>query len=85
MILVLLMQETVSRELSGESEDEDIEEETYRVLSQPLKLLNATVVIRQLIKVTPLIHQHRPASSPLNSVAGTFCPSLGSICILSVE
>ncbi|XP_040829656.1 phospholipid-transporting ATPase ABCA3-like [Ochotona curzoniae] len=43
--------ETVSRELSGESEDEDIEEETYRVLSQPLKLLNATVVIRQLIKI----------------------------------
>ncbi|XP_069920744.1 phospholipid-transporting ATPase ABCA3 isoform X3 [Oryctolagus cuniculus] len=42
---------TVSRELSGESEDEDVEDERDRVLGQPLKFLDATVIIRELIKI----------------------------------
>ncbi|XP_062036032.1 phospholipid-transporting ATPase ABCA3-like [Lepus europaeus] len=46
-----LNKDTVSRELSGESEDEDVEDERDRVLGQPLKFLDATVIIRELIKI----------------------------------
>ncbi|XP_012587102.1 PREDICTED: ATP-binding cassette sub-family A member 3-like [Condylura cristata] len=47
----ILKKDSVATELSGESKDEDVENERKRVLSQPLKMLNATVLIKELIKI----------------------------------
>ncbi|KAM9583970.1 phospholipid-transporting ATPase ABCA3-like [Trichechus inunguis] len=41
----------VSKELSGESEDEDVEEERKRILELPQELLNTVVLIKELIKI----------------------------------
>nr|XP_012423161.1 PREDICTED: ATP-binding cassette sub-family A member 3-like [Odobenus rosmarus divergens] len=41
----------VSTELSGESEDDDVQYERNRILEQPQELLNFTVLIKELTKV----------------------------------
>ncbi|ELK38567.1 ATP-binding cassette sub-family A member 3 [Myotis davidii] len=41
----------VSEELSGECEDEDVENERKRILEQPQELLNSSVLIKELIKI----------------------------------
>ncbi|XP_075384227.1 phospholipid-transporting ATPase ABCA3-like [Tenrec ecaudatus] len=46
-----LNQDLVSKELAGESEDEDVEKERKKVLEMPLELLNDTVLIKELIKI----------------------------------
>ncbi|XP_060028822.1 phospholipid-transporting ATPase ABCA3-like isoform X1 [Erinaceus europaeus] len=46
-----MYKEKVEVELSGEAEDEDVENERKRVLSNPLESLNSTVVIKELIKI----------------------------------
>ncbi|KAG3259460.1 ATP-binding cassette sub-family A member 3-like [Ictidomys tridecemlineatus] len=43
--------ETVSKEFSGESDDEDVQNERQRIVEQPLESLNSTVVIKELTKV----------------------------------
>ena len=42
----------MSKELSGECEDEDVGNERKRILGQPQELLNSTVLIKELTKVT---------------------------------
>uniref|UniRef100_A0A8C0YU22 ABC transporter domain-containing protein n=1 Tax=Canis lupus familiaris TaxID=9615 RepID=A0A8C0YU22_CANLF len=42
----------VSKELSGESDDEDVQNERQRILGQPQKELDSTVLIKELTKVT---------------------------------
>nr|XP_010596853.1 ATP-binding cassette sub-family A member 3-like [Loxodonta africana] len=44
-------QNTISKELSGESEDEDVEKERRRVLELPQELLNTIILIKELIKI----------------------------------
>ncbi|KAG8513504.1 LOW QUALITY PROTEIN: ATP-binding cassette sub-family A member 3 [Galemys pyrenaicus] len=46
-----LNKDKVATKLSGESKDEDVENERKRILSQPLEMLNATVLIKELIKI----------------------------------
>ncbi|XP_074239283.1 phospholipid-transporting ATPase ABCA3-like [Saimiri boliviensis] len=41
----------VAKELSGQSEDEDVQNERKRILEQPQELLNSTVLIKELIKI----------------------------------
>ncbi|CAK7303304.1 Phospholipid-transporting ATPase ABCA3 [Vulpes lagopus] len=41
----------VSKELSGESEDDDVQHERNRILEQPQELLNFTVLIKELTKI----------------------------------
>ncbi|XP_054570377.1 phospholipid-transporting ATPase ABCA3-like [Eptesicus fuscus] len=41
----------VSKELSGECKDEDVENERKRILGQPQELLDSSVLIKELIKV----------------------------------
>uniref|UniRef100_A0A8D1IL13 ABC transporter domain-containing protein n=1 Tax=Sus scrofa TaxID=9823 RepID=A0A8D1IL13_PIG len=41
----------VSKELSGESEDEDVQNERRRILGHPRELLNSAVLIKELTKV----------------------------------
>ncbi|XP_022275690.1 phospholipid-transporting ATPase ABCA3-like isoform X4 [Canis lupus baileyi] len=41
----------VSKELSGESEDDDVQHERNRILEQPRELLNFTVLIKELTKI----------------------------------
>lgn len=41
----------MSKELSGESEDDDVQYERNRILEQPQELLNDTVLIKELTKV----------------------------------
>ncbi|XP_006985786.1 phospholipid-transporting ATPase ABCA3-like isoform X1 [Peromyscus maniculatus bairdii] len=41
----------VSRELSGESEDEDVQNERKTILKYPQKALDSTVLIKELIKI----------------------------------
>uniref|UniRef100_A0A8C2RYL8 ABC transporter domain-containing protein n=1 Tax=Capra hircus TaxID=9925 RepID=A0A8C2RYL8_CAPHI len=43
--------DTVSKELSGESEDEDVQNERNRILEDPQKSLNSVVLIKELTKV----------------------------------
>ncbi|VTJ52463.1 Hypothetical predicted protein, partial [Marmota monax] len=43
--------ETVSKEFSGESDDEDVQNERQRIVEQPLESLNSTVVIKELTKI----------------------------------
>ncbi|KAB1263376.1 ATP-binding cassette sub-family A member 3 [Camelus dromedarius] len=43
--------EKVSKELSGESEDEDVQNERKRILGQPRQLLNSIVLIKELTKI----------------------------------
>ncbi|XP_024416312.2 phospholipid-transporting ATPase ABCA3-like [Desmodus rotundus] len=43
--------EKVSKELSGECEDEDVGNERKRILGQPQELLNSTVLIKELTKI----------------------------------
>ncbi|XFF91437.1 hypothetical protein AB1E18_017656 [Capra hircus] len=50
--------DTVSKELSGESEDEDVQNERNRILEDPQKSLNSVVLIKELTKVyfaTPVV------------------------------
>uniref|UniRef100_A0A7N5KI67 ATP-binding cassette sub-family A member 3 n=1 Tax=Ailuropoda melanoleuca TaxID=9646 RepID=A0A7N5KI67_AILME len=42
----------VSEELSGESDDEDVQNERQRILGQPQEFLDSTVLIKELTKVT---------------------------------
>lgn len=42
----------MSTELSGESEDDDVQAERNRILEQPQESLNFTVLIKELTKVT---------------------------------
>ncbi|KAL4693465.1 hypothetical protein H8957_002629 [Semnopithecus entellus] len=41
----------VSKELSGQSEDEDVQNERKRILEQPQELLDSIVLIKELIKI----------------------------------
>ncbi|XP_062957203.1 phospholipid-transporting ATPase ABCA3-like [Cynocephalus volans] len=41
----------VSKELSGQSEDEDVQNERRRIMGHPQELLNFTVFIKELIKI----------------------------------
>ncbi|ELW62507.1 ATP-binding cassette sub-family A member 3 [Tupaia chinensis] len=41
----------LSKELSGQSEDEDVQNERQRILGQPQELLNSTVLIKELTKI----------------------------------
>lgn len=41
----------MSKELSGESEDEDVQNERNRILENPQESLNSIVLIKELIKV----------------------------------
>lgn len=41
----------MSKELSGESEDEDVQNERNRILEDPQKSLNSVVLIKELTKV----------------------------------
>lgn len=41
----------MSKELSGESDDEDIQNERQRILGQPPGLLDSPVIIKELTKV----------------------------------
>ncbi|XP_045445298.1 phospholipid-transporting ATPase ABCA3 [Pipistrellus kuhlii] len=43
--------EEVSKELSGECQDEDVENERKRILGQPQELLASSVTIKELIKI----------------------------------
>ncbi|XP_011916737.1 PREDICTED: ATP-binding cassette sub-family A member 3-like isoform X5 [Cercocebus atys] len=43
--------EIVSKELSGQSEDEDVQNERKRILEQPQELLDSIVLIKELIKI----------------------------------
>ncbi|XP_057605511.1 phospholipid-transporting ATPase ABCA3-like [Hippopotamus amphibius kiboko] len=43
--------EKVSKELSGESDDEDVQNERKRILGQPRELLNSIVLIKELTKI----------------------------------
>ena len=58
MILVLKIQRKVSKELSGESDDEDVQNERQRILGQPQKELDSTVLIKELTKVTSFTGQY---------------------------
>lgn len=51
----------MSKELSGECQDEDVENERKRVLGQPQKLLASSVVIKELIKVTSFTVRYKLA------------------------
>lgn len=57
-ILVFTIQARVSRELSGESEDEDVQNERKTILKYPQKALDSTVLIKELIKVLSFSGQH---------------------------
>ncbi|KAM4813642.1 phospholipid-transporting ATPase ABCA3-like [Urocitellus parryii] len=46
-----LVLETVSKEFSGESDDEDVQNERQRIVEQSLESLNSTVVIKELTKI----------------------------------
>uniref|UniRef100_G1L1U9 ATP-binding cassette sub-family A member 3-like n=1 Tax=Ailuropoda melanoleuca TaxID=9646 RepID=G1L1U9_AILME len=46
-----LNKDIVSKELSGESEDDDVQYERNRILEQPRELLNDTVLIKELTKI----------------------------------
>lgn len=52
VILVSKMQKDLSKELSGELEDEDVENERKRILEQPRTSLSSAVLIKELTKVT---------------------------------
>uniref|UniRef100_A0A8D2DWM4 ABC transporter domain-containing protein n=1 Tax=Sciurus vulgaris TaxID=55149 RepID=A0A8D2DWM4_SCIVU len=41
----------ISKEFSGDSEDEDVQNERSRIIDQPLESLNSTVVIKELTKI----------------------------------
>lgn len=41
----------MSKELSGQSEDEDVQNERKRILEQPQELLDSIVLVKELIKV----------------------------------
>ncbi|XP_040492497.1 ATP-binding cassette sub-family A member 3-like [Ursus maritimus] len=43
--------EKVSKELSGESDDEDVQNERQRILGQPQEFLDSTVLIKELTKI----------------------------------
>lgn len=50
-ILVFTIQARLSRELSAESEDEDVQNEREAILQHPQESLNSTVLIKELVKV----------------------------------
>ncbi|KAF0882143.1 ABCA3 protein, partial [Crocuta crocuta] len=43
--------EKVSKQLSGESDDEDVQNERQRILEEPQELLNSAVLIKELTKI----------------------------------
>ncbi|KAM5227715.1 phospholipid-transporting ATPase ABCA3-like [Ctenodactylus gundi] len=45
------IKDLISKKLSGESEDKDIQDERKRILEQPLELLNSPVLLKELIKI----------------------------------
>lgn len=51
----------MSKELSGECKDEDVENERKRILGQPQELLDSSVLIKELIKVTSFTVQYKLA------------------------
>lgn len=75
----------MSKELSGECEDEDVGNERKRILGQPQELLNSTVLIKELTKVTftrntSWLHYYKIVSL----VPRAQWSSLESMCISSV-
>ncbi|XP_025272049.3 phospholipid-transporting ATPase ABCA3-like isoform X9 [Canis lupus dingo] len=50
-ITCCLLLRKVSKELSGESDDEDVQNERQRILGQPQKELDSTVLIKELTKI----------------------------------
>lgn len=51
MLLVLKIQNRVTNELSGKSEDEDVQNERIAILEHPERFLNSMVLIKELTKV----------------------------------
>uniref|UniRef100_A0A7N5P2D2 ATP-binding cassette sub-family A member 3-like n=1 Tax=Ailuropoda melanoleuca TaxID=9646 RepID=A0A7N5P2D2_AILME len=51
LFLKIFYYDIVSKELSGESEDDDVQYERNRILEQPRELLNDTVLIKELTKI----------------------------------
>lgn len=54
----------MSKELSGESDDEDIQNEIQRILGQPQGLLDSPVIIKELTKVISFTGQYILAGYP---------------------
>lgn len=50
------MQKDLSKELSGDSEDEDVENERKRILEQPQVSLSSAVLVKELTKVAATGH-----------------------------
>lgn len=64
----------MSKELFGESDDEDIQNERQRILGQPQGLLDSPVIIKELTKVISFTDQYILACYPQEhgiSVRGT--------------
>ncbi|XP_076997705.1 phospholipid-transporting ATPase ABCA3-like [Tamandua tetradactyla] len=57
--------DVVSKELSGESEDEDVEKERKRILERPYEFLNTTVLVKELTK----IYFKRPAILAVKNIS----------------
>lgn len=57
-ILLFTIQARLSRELSTESEDEDVQNEREAILQHPQQSLNSTVLIKELVKVMSFHSQH---------------------------
>uniref|UniRef100_A0A8D1IC50 ABC transporter domain-containing protein n=1 Tax=Sus scrofa TaxID=9823 RepID=A0A8D1IC50_PIG len=50
-VIYKAFKKVISKELSGESEDEDVQNERRRILGHPRELLNSAVLIKELTKV----------------------------------
>lgn len=77
----------MSKELSGESDDEDVQNERQRILGQPQEFLDSTVLIKELTKVTSFTGQYRLASlipKSMSLVSRAHCGSSESMCIFPV-
>lgn len=78
----------MASELSGESEDEDVQRERERILENAPELLNSTVLVKELTKVMLFNGQLMMVLFPLKSrslVSRTHCDSLGSMCTPQIE
>lgn len=62
------IQDIISNELSGTSEDNDVENERKEILYQPEKFLNCPVLIKQLTKVRPFHGFHSLPSTSSEGV-----------------
>lgn len=71
----------MSKELSGESEDEDVQNERETILKNPQQSLNSCVLIKELIKVISFNGQHM-APFPKMSTTGSLW-SFGDLWLFS--